>query len=68
MTPAEYDTLERAIHRGARIAIRRRGGELVIVPVALRFEGGRELLETRHPTSGIPLSLDLADVESLEAV
>jgi hypothetical protein len=66
--PAEYDVLERAIQRGERVAVRLRGAELVIVPLKLAFSGGREIVETRHPTSGMPLKVDLAEVQSLEAV
>lgn len=68
MRPTEYDVLERAIQRGERVALRFRGSELVIVPLELAFTGGREIVRTRHPTSGMPLDVDLADVQSLEAV
>ncbi len=68
MTPAQYDILERAITRGERIAIRRRGAEMVIVPLALRTRSGREFIETRQPTTGETLALRIDEIESVERV
>lgn len=68
MTPSQYDVLERAITRGERIAIRRRGAEMVIVPLALRTRGGREFIETRQPTTGEVLTLGIDEIESVEHV
>lgn len=68
MTPTQYDLLERAIVRGTRVAVRIRGAELVIVPLSLRARGGREMIETRQPTTGEPLDIPVDDVEALVAV
>jgi hypothetical protein len=68
MTPAEYDLLERAILQGERVALRVRGAELVIVPLAVRSFGGRERVETRQPTTGEPMQVIVDDIESLELV
>lgn len=68
MTPGQYDVLERAIARGERVAIRVRGAELVIVPLALKAKNGREILITRQPTTGEAISLAVEDVETVETV
>lgn len=68
MTPAQYDALERAIIRGERVAIRRRGAELVLVPLAIRARDGREFLEARQPTTGEPMTILVDDIESVEMV
>jgi hypothetical protein len=65
---AEYDLLERAIDRGDRLVLRRRQHEYVVVPERLAFEGGREQLVTRHPTTGDRLVFLLDDLESVQPV
>jgi len=68
LTFAQYDRLERAVHRGDRIAVYRRGTEYIVVPLALRMRGGRELIEARNPTTGDQLELYIDEVESIEVV
>ncbi len=68
LTVAQYDILERAIERGSRIVVRRRQHEYVVVPERLTFEGGREQLITRHPTTGDKLVFQLDALDALEAV
>ena len=68
LTPAEYDRLERAIDDGRRIAVTRRGRELVVRPIRLYMEGGREIIEARHPTTGDIVLVRVDDVEQLEIV
>jgi hypothetical protein len=64
----DYDTLERAILVGQRIAVWRRGTEYVVVPSELHLLGGREAIEARNPTTGDSLTLYLDDIDSIEVV
>ena len=68
LSVAQYDILERAIERGDRIVLRRRQHEYVVVPERLTFEGGREQLITRHPTTGDRMVFQLDDIEQLQRV
>lgn len=68
LTVQQYDVLERAIDRGSRLVLRRRQSEIVVIPERLTFEGGREQLLTRHPTTGDRMVFQLDDLEGLEAV
>jgi hypothetical protein len=62
----DYEVLERALVRGERIALRRRGTEYLIVPLALRSENGREVVDARNPTTGDELALYLDELETVE--
>jgi hypothetical protein len=68
LTHEQYDELERAITRGQRIAVYRRGTEYVVVPSVLRMVEGREAIDAMHPTTGEHLRLFIDDVESIEVV
>jgi len=68
LTPKEFDRLERAIEDGRRIAVIRQGRELVVVPMRLRVQAGREIIEARHPTTGESITLRLDDLDGLEVV
>ena len=68
VTFAQYDALERAIVNRSRVAIRINGGEMVVIPQAIQLKGGRELLLTLNPSSGLPLLLAIDDIERLEVV
>ena len=68
MTAAQYDALERAIVNRSRVAIRLNGAELVVIPESIRVQGGRELLVTQNPSSGLPLLMQIDDIERLEVV
>ena len=68
MTAAQYDALERAIVDRSRVAIRMNGAELVVIPEAIRMKGGRELLVTQNPSSGLPMLLQIDDIDRLEVV
>lgn len=68
MTATQYDALERAIVDRSRVAIRVNGAEMVVIPEAIRILGGRELILTQNPSSGLPLLLRIDDVERLEVV
>lgn len=68
LTHDEYDLLERAVTRGQRIVVQRRGTEYIVIPLSLITRGGRELIEARNPTTGDTLSLYLDEVDSIEMV
>ena len=68
MTAAQYDALEHAIVNRSRVAIRLNGAELVVIPESIRVQGGRELLVTQNPSSGLPLLMRIDDIERLEVV
>ena len=68
LTTAQYDALERAITNGTRIAVYRRGSEVVVVPRTLRTLRGREVLESTHPTTGDRMTLYIDELDSIEVV
>jgi phage repressor protein C with HTH and peptisase S24 domain len=68
LTYAQYDRLERAVMRGDRIAVYRRGTEYIVVPLSLRTRGGREVIDSRNPTTGDRLELYIDEIESIEVV
>jgi hypothetical protein len=68
LTHDEYDLLERAVTRGQRIAVYRRGTEYIVVPLALQVRAGREVIEARNPTTGDDLSLYIDELDAIETV
>jgi hypothetical protein len=64
----QYDRLERAVARGQRIAVVRRGTEYVVIPLALKSFTGREVIEARNPTTGDSMSLYLDELDSIDLV
>jgi hypothetical protein len=69
LTHDQYETLEQAVAKGTRLAIRRRGRrEYVVVPLAIRIQQSREVVEARNPTTGHALSIFVDEIESMEAV
>ena len=69
LTHEQYDALERAVMRGTRVAILRKGRpESVIVPLSIHLRDGREAIETRHPTTGHDLTIYLDEVDGVEVV
>ncbi len=68
LRPAEYDALERAIRDGQRVVIQRRGTEYAVIPRALRLQGGRELIEAAHPSTGDRLLLWVDEIDSVEVL
>jgi hypothetical protein len=68
LTPADYDRLERAVLDGRRVALTRQGRELVVVPLRIHFEGGREIIESRHPTTGMPMRHVIEDLDAVEVL
>lgn len=68
LTHDQYDSLERAVTRGQRIVVIRRGTEYIVVPLALQIRGGREVIEARNPTTGDAMSLFIDELDAIEMV
>lgn len=68
LTHDEYDRLERAVIRGERIAVYRRGTEYIVIPLALENRNGREVIDARNPTTGDDLSLYLDELDGIQSV
>jgi hypothetical protein len=64
----QYDALERAVADGRRVAIFRRGTEYVVIPHRLTQRGGREIIETRNPTTGDRQMFFLDEVDGFDVV
>lgn len=67
-TTNDYDSLENAISRGQKIAVSRRGNEFVVVPDRLRVEGGREAIDSVHPTTGEKITFYVDEISAFEVV
>ena len=68
LTHEQYERLERAVTRGQRIAVYRRGTEYIVLPLALEHRNGRDVIDARNPTTGDELSLFLDELDSFEVV
>lgn len=68
LTTDDYDRLERAVSRGQRIAVYRRGTEYIVIPLSLRVRNGREVIDARNPTTGDELSLYLDELDAIESL
>ena len=69
LSTKQYDALERAIIDGRRITVYRPGNrEVVVVPKRLRMTGGREQIETIHPTTGDRLDIYIDEISRFEVV
>lgn len=69
LTHEQYEILERAVVNGTRVAVYRTSGrEIVVVPLKLSARNGRELIQTRNPTSGHDMTIYLDDIDRLEVV
>lgn len=64
----QYDALERAISRGSRLSVYRRGTEYVVIATRLFMRDGKEAIETVHPTTGDRMVLLLDDIDHFEVV
>ncbi len=62
-TPDALDRLERAMADGARVQMRRRGTEMVLLPDRLRHDYGGEVLLGRHLGTGDRVEVPLDEVE-----
>jgi hypothetical protein len=65
---SQYDALERAVMEGRRIALVRRGTEIVVTPRRLRTSFGREILDAVHPTTGDLMEFHLDEVDDFEVL
>lgn len=68
LSSMQYDALERAIIDGQRVAVRRRGTEFLVIPIAIGARAGRETIEARHPTTGERLTLVIEEIDEIEVV
>lgn len=68
LTVREYDALERAILMGTRIAFRRAGSEFLIVPERLQVVHGREVIHSRHPSTGHQFEVFVDEIDHIEIV
>lgn len=69
LTHDQYEIIERAVARGTRIAVGRSGRrEHVVIPLSLHVRNGREVIETRNPTTGHDLTIYLDEIETIEAL
>ncbi|MEJ7811007.1 MAG: hypothetical protein WKG32_11410 [Gemmatimonadaceae bacterium] len=68
LTHAQYDALERAVIDGRRVAIRRRGTEYVVIPQGLVMDGGRERIESVHPTTGERITFYIDDLDGIQVI
>jgi hypothetical protein len=68
LTHEQYDRLERAVTRGQRISVYRRGTEYIVIPLALQNRNGREVIDARNPTTGDKLALYLDELDGIELV
>jgi hypothetical protein len=64
----QYDALERAVADRRRIAISRRGTEYIVIPHRITQRGGREIVETRNPTTGDRQTFFLDEVDGFDVV
>jgi hypothetical protein len=67
-THEQYDALESAVTHGRRVVISRRGSEYVVIPNRLTQRGGREIIETRNPTTGDRQTFFLDEVDGFDVV
>jgi hypothetical protein len=69
LTHTQYDALERAVVKGTRVAIRRKGRrEYIVIPIRLHTRDGREAIEARNPVTGHDLTIYLDEVDGVEAL
>jgi hypothetical protein len=69
LTHEQYDRIERAVMNGTRVVLQRRGKrEYVVIPMSLKVDNGREVIEARNPTTGHDLKIYLDEVDSIELV
>ena len=68
LTVAQYDVIEAAIRDGARIIVRRRHQDVIVVPLRLAFRNRREAIEARHPTTGDPLTIWIDETDAIDLV
>lgn len=69
LTPSQYDQLERAVARGQRLSISRRGGSpFIVIPLRLNISANRETIEARHPSTGDAMFFHIDEIDRFEVV
>ena len=68
LTTRQYDDLEAAVRDRKKISVIRRGTEYVIVPQSVTNRGGKEAIETIHPTTGDFMVIFIDEIESFSVV
>jgi hypothetical protein len=66
LTHEQYNRLEAALSGARRIRISRRGTEYVLVPLAMRTQERREVIDAKNPTTGDSMTLYLDEVDWVE--
>lgn len=67
-TTEAYSRLERAVTRGDRVSLHRRGTEYVVIAVELITRNRRETLMATHPSTGENLAFVLDELEEFEVL
>ena len=53
---------------GRRVALVRQGREIVVVPLRLYMRDGREVIESRHPTTGDMMTSVIENLDAVEVL
>ncbi len=65
----QYDQLERAVARGERIVVSRRGGsQFIVIPLRLVVSGRRETIEVKHPSTGAEMIFHVDEIDHFEVL
>jgi hypothetical protein len=67
-SPDQIDLLERAILRGWRVQLMRRGTDFSVIPRSLRSVGATEVLTATNTTTGEDLEFRLDDIEEWDVM
>jgi len=67
-SPDQIDLLERAIVRGWRVQLMRRGTDFSVIPRSLRSVGAVEVLTATHTTTGDELEFRLDDIDEWDVM
>ena len=53
---------------GRRVALVKQGREIVVIPLRLFMREGREVIESRHPTTGHLMTSTIEDLDAVEVM
>jgi len=67
-SPDQIDLLERAIVRGWRVQLMRRGTDFSVIPRSLRSVGANEVLTAMHTTTGEEIEFLLDDIDEWDVM
>jgi hypothetical protein len=65
-SPERLDQLERAVRRGQRVALMRRGTEYIVTAVRLTTSGTRDALVGRLPMTGDEMTFVLEELDAVQ--